>query len=212
MQPIQVDSNFQSRALTEQRKTNMTYPNTATTEVAKMRLTGRITENQQAERLDSIVDDAVQETLHQEEEMKRRESQDDHDLNALKQKLKMLEQTPAPQNKDQMIDYLAKRLQSAEDAIKMCEEIIRHERSNRKEMSQDLKERNQTLREILEQEKRSLKDKVDDQLEATLQMAVRERMQATEQLGVVQKQFKAIETEKSELQARASSLDEQSSA
>lgn len=75
---------------------------------------------------------------------------------------------PTPQNKDQMIDYLAKRLQSAEDAIKMCEEIIRHERNNRKEMSQDLKARNQTLREILEQEKRNLKDKVDDQLEATL--------------------------------------------
>lgn len=67
----------------------------------------------------------------------------------------------------------------------MCEEIIRHERNNRKEMSQDLKARNQTLREFLEQEKRSLKDKVDDQLEATLQMAVRERMQATEKLGMV---------------------------
>ena len=59
----------------------------------------------------------------------------------------------------------------------MCEEIIRHERNNRKEMSQDLKERNATLRSLLEQEKKSLKEKVDTHLEATLQMAVRERMQ-----------------------------------
>lgn len=37
LQPLNIDSNFQTRALTEQRKTNMTYPNTATTEIAQMR-------------------------------------------------------------------------------------------------------------------------------------------------------------------------------
>lgn len=41
-------------------------------------------------------------------------------------------------------------------------------------------------------------------------MAVRERMQATEKLGVVEKSYKSSETEKNELQARVRSLDEQS--
>lgn len=39
-----------------------------------------------------------------------------------------------------------------------------------------MKARNNKLREIFEQEKKTLQDKVDDQLEATLSMAVRERM------------------------------------
>ena len=75
-----------------------------------------------------------------------------------------------------MIDYLTNRLQSAEDAIKTSEEIITHERNNRKKMSKDLTLRNQALRELIEKEKRNLKEKVGEQLEATLEMAVRERM------------------------------------
>jgi len=51
-------------------------------------------------KLDEIVDEAVLETKNQEEEMNRRENQDDIDLNALKLKLKQLEQMPKPQNKD----------------------------------------------------------------------------------------------------------------
>jgi|LakMenEpi03Aug12_release.lakeMendotaPanAssembly.Ray.scaffolds.fasta_scaffold3999007_1 hypothetical protein len=51
----------------------MTYPHTATTEIAKMHQTARITENNPVH-LDSIIDDAVQETLQQEEEMKKREN------------------------------------------------------------------------------------------------------------------------------------------
>jgi chromosome segregation ATPase len=56
---------------------------------------------------------------------------------------------PQPENKDLMIDYLVKRLQSAEEAIRMSEEIIQHERQNRKEMSKDLKQRNHALRDII---------------------------------------------------------------
>jgi peptidoglycan hydrolase CwlO-like protein len=41
-------------------------------------------------------------------------------------------------------------------------------------------------------------------------MAVRERIQATEKLGVVEKLYKSSETEKNELQARVRSLGEQS--
>lgn len=119
---------------------------------------------------------------------------------------------PKPEGKDQMIDYLAKRLKSAEDAIKMCEEIIRHERNNRKEMSQDLKERNATLRTLLEQEKKSLKEKVDTHLEATLQMAVRERMQTSEKLEATTKQLKAAEQSVTELQTQVQELTTQNSA
>lgn len=47
-------------------------------------------------------------------------------------------------------------------------------------MSQDLKERNATLRELIDNEKKSLKDKVTTELDATLSLAVRERMQTQE--------------------------------
>lgn len=47
-------------------------------------------------------------------------------------------------------------------------------------MSQDLKERNATLRELIDNEKKSLKDKVTSELDATLSLAVRERMQTQE--------------------------------
>lgn len=171
-----------------------------------------MTDNGGAVKLESVVDDATKETNEQEALMKQQENKDDLDLNALKNKLKALEAMPQPEGKDQMIDYLAKRLKSAEDAIKMCEEIIRHERNNRKEMSQDLKERNATLRSMLEQEKKSLKEKVDNHLEATLQMAVRERMQTSEKLETTDRQLKAAEKANSELQTQAASLASQNSA
>ena len=83
---------------------------------------------------------------------------------------------PKPENKDEMIEYLTKRLESAMAAVGTCETIISHERANRKEMSQDLKERNQTLKELIENQKRSLKDRVTSELDATLSLAVRERV------------------------------------
>ena len=42
-------------------------------------------------------------------------------------------------------------------------------------MSQDLKERNATLKALIEKEKKSLSDKVNSELESTLEMAVREK-------------------------------------
>lgn len=159
-----------------------------------------------------MIEDATKETIAQEEEMKKQENKDDLDLNALKNQLKALEAMPKPEGKDQMIDFLGKRVKSAEDAIKMCEEIIRRERNNRKEMSQDLKERNATLRKILEQEQRSLKEKVDNHLEATLQMAVRERMQTSEKLEATERQLKTVEKTASELQIQVDSLTGQNSA
>ena len=43
-----------------------------------------------------------------------------------------------------------------------------------------MKERNATLRELIDNEKKSLKDKVTSELDATLSLAVRERMQTQE--------------------------------
>ena len=79
-----------------------------------------------------------------------------------------------------MIEYLTKRLEAAMAAIETSEEIISHERANRKEMSADLKERNATLKELIANEKKSLTEKVNNELDATLSMAVRERLQTQE--------------------------------
>ena len=62
---------FQSRAQTEQRKTMVTNPGTATTEVVRMQQTGKISVNEAVVLLGDIVDDVVQETFEQEEEMKK---------------------------------------------------------------------------------------------------------------------------------------------
>ena len=67
-------------------------------------------------------------------------------MRELKEKLQAAQGVPRPENKDQMIEYLTDRLEAAMKAITVSEEIISHERTNRKEMSRDLKERNATLK------------------------------------------------------------------
>ena len=67
-------------------------------------------------------------------------------MRELKEKLQAAQGVPRPENKDQMIEYLTDRLEAAMKAITVSEEIISHERANRKEMSRDLKERNATLK------------------------------------------------------------------
>lgn len=52
------------------------------------------------------------------------------------------------------------RLEQAENAIEAAEEVITHERQNRKTMSQELKKKNSELRALVEKEKRALKDRV----------------------------------------------------
>ena len=152
----------------------------ATSMVEEMRKTGNMTVQEKAERLEEIVQEAAQETRLQEEEMKAREAEDDADLRELKAKLQSAQAVPRPENKDEMIEYLRKRLENAMAAVAMSETIISHERANRKEMSQDLKERNNTLKELIANEKRSLHEKVSDELDATLSLAVKERMQTQE--------------------------------
>ena len=74
------------------------------------------------------------------------------------------------------------RLEQAESAMLASEEVITHERQNRKTISKKLKAKNVELRILVEQEKKSLKDKVHDELELTLQQALREKIQAEQKL------------------------------
>lgn len=67
-----------------------------------------------------------------------------------------------------MINHLMERLESAEHAVMAAEEVITHERQNRKQISQELKARNTELRALIDREKKKLSDKVSDQLEKTL--------------------------------------------
>lgn len=60
------------------------------------------------------------------------------------------------------------RIEQAEQAIGIAEEVITHERENRKQISKELKAKNTELRELVEKEKRQLRDKVHDELEITL--------------------------------------------
>jgi len=61
------------------------------------------------------------------------------------------------------------RLEKAQDAITVAEEVIEHERQNRKAMSKELKQKNMDLREIVDKEKRSLQTRVHEELEKTLE-------------------------------------------
>jgi chromosome segregation ATPase len=61
------------------------------------------------------------------------------------------------------------RLQSAEEAIIAAEEVISHERANRKKLFQEIKKANQDLRVLVEQEKKTISDKVHNELDKHLQ-------------------------------------------
>ena len=109
-----------------------------------------------------------------------------------------------------MIEYLTKRLESASAAISTAEEIISHERANRKEMSQDLKERNATLKELIANEKKSLTEKVSNELDATLSMAVRERVQTQELYQATLAELQRKNTEFDELTVQHNELAKKS--
>eukprot|EP00347_Sterkiella_histriomuscorum_P002737 403366998 len=121
-----------------------------------------------------------------EEEMIRQEKEDDQDMKLLKDKLKKLQERQPPKDKDELIDYLMERLEQAESAILAAEEVITHERQNRKTISKKLKVRNNELRVLVEKEKRQLKDKVHDELEITLQQALKEKIMAEQKLEEAQ--------------------------
>ena len=103
-----------------------------------------------------------------EEEMRQQEQEDDKDLHMLKEKLQKLQEKQPPKDKDELIHHLMERLESAEHAIVAAEEVISHERNNRKAISKELKLKNSELRALVEKEKKQLREKVHDELEITL--------------------------------------------
>jgi len=83
---------------------------------------------------------------------------------------------PETENSDELIASMMDRLGVMEDAISTCEQIIGHERSNRKAISQDIKAKNIELKDIISREKDSLNNKVVAHMEHNLEEAVRARM------------------------------------
>ena len=178
--------------------------------VEKVKQSEQLDDGQKSEVLEKVIQEATAETRQQEEEMNQQQQEDDDDLDKLKQKLQSTKNMPRPENKDQMIEYLTARLESAEEAITTCEEIIEHERANRKELSDDLKERNATLKALIEKERKSLQENVNRELESTLEMAVREKEQTAElymatlnELRQTTKEIEELEQENQALQAKS---------
>lgn len=91
-------------------------------------------------------------------------------------KLKKLQETTPPEDKDKLIDYLSERLSTAEDAIKESVDCINNERRRRKDVAKELNERNQELKELVEGEKRTLQDKVHTEIEKSLNQAIQAKI------------------------------------
>jgi len=131
--------------------------------------------------------------------MAKQEKEDDADLKALKEKLKVLQDTqPSSDKKDDLIKNLTLRLQQGEQAIVAAEQVISHERANRKILFQNLKKSNQELRDLVEKEKRALSEKVQDELDKHLKQAIHEKMSSDE----------AMNKAKADLQAKVTAYDE----
>ena len=77
-------------------------------------------------------------------------------------------------------------------------------------MSQDLKERNATLKELIANEKKSLTEKVSNELDATLSMAVRERVQTQELYQATLAELQRKNTEFDELTVQHNELAKKS--
>ena len=132
--------------------------------------------------LQKIYNDEIAQDKKEAQEMQAQQKLDDKDLMELKQKLQQAKSMPKPQDKDKMIEYLTKRLTYAQEAIGTLEVVIDHERSNRKEISQDIKNRNAILKEQIEKDG-DLSKRINDELEVVLEKAVEERMQTQENLN-----------------------------
>ena len=90
--------------------------------------------------------------------------------------MKKLQDTPPPENKDDLIDYLSERLSIAEDAIKEAVDCVNNERTRRKKLAEELREKNDDLRTLVEGEKRTLQDKVHEEIEKSLNQAIQAKI------------------------------------
>ena len=93
-----------------------------------------------------------------------------------------MQDTKPPEDKDALIKYLVERLSQAEQAIEAAEQCIEAERNSRKKVSKDIKAKNFELREIVNKEKKTLQDKVHQELEETLSAALQGKIEAENRL------------------------------
>lgn len=94
-----------------------------------------------------------------------------------------------------------KRLEAAENSIRVQEDVINSERDLRKGTSKQLKAQIKELEQIVDKEKKSLSDKVSAELDSTLKMAVREKV-------IIKQQLDKIELDKRTLQKQYDDLQE----
>lgn len=109
-----------------------------------------------------------------------------------------------------MITYLLKRLQAAEEAISQSEIIIRRERDYRKTINRDLKGKNKDLRDLVESERASLSEKIQNQMSSTLELAVQDRMQTQQKLTDTEDELRTRLIELSELKLKHEKIMEKS--
>lgn len=117
-----------------------------------------------------------------EEEINNQELRDNAQLSDKRSELEALQRQKPPERQDELIEYLMKRLKAAEASIQVCEEVIESERGLRKASSKQMKEQIKELQDLVQQEKRSLSDKVSAELDQTLKQAVREKVETKKQL------------------------------
>ena len=60
-------------------------------------------------------------------------------------------------------------------------------------MSQEMKQKNEELRDIIEQEKQALSTKIEQKMQSTLEMAVQDRVQTQKQLSECEQKLQASE-------------------
>jgi hypothetical protein len=97
------------------------------------------------------------------------------------------------------VEYLMKRLEAAENSIKVQESVINSERDLRKDTSKQLKSQIKELEQIVEKEKKSLSDKVSAELDSTLKMAVREKVIIKQQLDKIELDKRALQKQYDDL-------------
>ena len=87
-----------------------------------------------------------------------------------------------PVDKDDLIKYLMDRLDYSEQAIEEAENCIKNEKAKRLQLKEELLQKNNELRDIVEGEKKTLQDKVHIELEKTLNAAIQAKVKAENEL------------------------------
>jgi len=106
-------------------------------------------------------------------------------MSSHKSKLEALQKQAPPKDPEELVQYLMKRLDAAEQSIQAQEKVIFSERELRKQSSKQLKQQNKSLQEMVEKEKKNLSDKVSSELDSTLKMAVREKVEIKMELDKI---------------------------